>query len=157
MGSAHSGLFADAYNHQIDRIHSRFWCPGTLAVDTFTVNWEDEICWLVPPLYLVTRALKHAEHCKAKGTLVVPLWKSAVFWPVVCPDGVHLAPFVHAWFTQPYYEGLLQVSRSGANLGDSLTVDSILLFIYLDFCHPPRSCLSGFCLADNAHCQVCFH
>ena len=102
------------------RFHSRFLCPGTEAVDTFTANWEGELCWLVPPLYLVSRALRHAELCKAKGTLAVPLWKSAVYWPLLCHDEVHLAPFVHGWFVQPYYQGLIQTGRSGSNLGDSL-------------------------------------
>ena len=146
--------FATAYNSQTVRFHSRFWCPGTQAVDTFTVNWGDEVCWLAPPLFLIPRALKHAEHCKAMGTLVAPLWRSAVFWPLLCPDGVHLAPFVHAWFTQPYYDGLIEGGRSGSSLGDSLTDDSMLLFIYFDFSSPPRSTLSGFCLS-NHNCLRC--
>ena len=75
--------FAAAYNHQLPRFHSRFWCPGTEAVDTFTVNWEGEVCWLVPPLHLVCRVLRHAEVCRAMGTLVVPMWKFAVFWPLI--------------------------------------------------------------------------
>ena len=87
--------FASSYNYKVNRFQGRFWCPDTQAVDTFTVDWEGEVCWLVPPLYLIHRAWKHAEHCKAKGTLVVPLWKSTVFWPVVCPDGVHLAERAH--------------------------------------------------------------
>ena len=69
--------FVSVHNYQINRFHSRFWCPDTQAVDTFTVDWEGEVCWLVPPLYLIPGAWKHAEHGKAKGT---PLWKSAVFW-----------------------------------------------------------------------------
>ena len=108
--------FASASNNQVARFHSRFLCPGTEAVDTFTVNWEGELCWLVPPLYIVCRALRHAELCTAKGTLAVPLWKSAVYWPLLCHDGVHLAPFVHGWFLQPYYEGLIESGRSGCNL-----------------------------------------
>ena len=32
-----------------------------------------------PPVYLIPRAWKHAQHCGAMGTLVVPLWKSAKF------------------------------------------------------------------------------
>ena len=31
--------------------------------------------------------------CKTVGTLIVPMWKSAQFWPLVCNDGVHLNPF----------------------------------------------------------------
>ena len=28
--------------------------------------------------------------CEALGTLIVPMWKSAQFWPLLCSDGVHL-------------------------------------------------------------------
>ena len=147
--------FAASHNSQVARFHSRFWCPGAEAVDTFTVNWEDEMCWLVPPVYLVGRALRHAEVCKTRGTLVVPMWKSAVFWPLLCPDGVHLAPFIHAWFLQPVYDGLFQPGHNGSNLGDSLADDSFLLVVYLDFIQPPRLYNCGFCLAVSGYCPVC--
>ena len=124
-------------------------------MDTFTVNWEGEVCWLAPPLYLVCRALKHAKACKARGTLVVPMWKSAVFWPLLCPDGVHLASFIHAWYVQPVYEGLFRAGRSGGNLGDSLTENSVLLLTYFDFLQPCRSSQFGFCLAEYGYCSVC--
>lgn len=147
--------FASSSNCQLARFHSRFWCPGTEAVDSFTVNWEGETCWLAPPLYLICRALRHAETCKARGTLVVPMWKSAVFWPLLCPDGVHLAHFIHAWYAQPYYEGAILASCSGGNLGDSLTYDSILLFVYFDFTQPPRISHIDFCLTDEGFCSTC--
>ena len=89
--------FVSDYNYQLERFHSKFCVPNAEAVDTFTVNWTGETCWLVPPLYLIGRALLHAEACKASGAIVVPLWKSAAFWPLLCLDGRHLAPFIHAW------------------------------------------------------------
>ena len=46
---------ADQYNKQLPRFHSRFWCPGSEAVDTFTVNWVNDVCWLMPPLHLVSQ------------------------------------------------------------------------------------------------------
>ena len=56
------------------------------------------------------------------------MWKSAVFWPLLCPEGIHVAHFVYAWYAQPHYEGAILAGCSGGNLGDSLTYDSILLF-----------------------------
>lgn len=53
--------FASEHNKQLLRFHSRFWCPGAEAVDTFTVNWMGDVCWLVPPLHLAGRALCHAR------------------------------------------------------------------------------------------------
>jgi hypothetical protein len=37
--------FASEHNCQLPRYFSRFWCPGTEAVDAFTVHWKDETCW----------------------------------------------------------------------------------------------------------------
>ena len=48
---------ADVYNRQIDRFNSRFWNPESEAVDAFTCNWEDEINWLSPPVYVISRVI----------------------------------------------------------------------------------------------------
>lgn len=71
--------FANDQNKQTLWFHSWYWSPGAEAVDTFTVNWGNEICWLLSPVYLVGHALGHARACRAQGTLVVPLWRSAPF------------------------------------------------------------------------------
>ena len=76
------------------------------------------MCWPVPPVHLVSRVLYYAQACSAKGTHIVPLWKSATFWPNIFPDGRHLALFVHAWYVFSFYEGLFQASICGGNLGD---------------------------------------
>ena len=34
--------FANADNAQTERFNIFFWCPGSEAVDTFTVNWHME-------------------------------------------------------------------------------------------------------------------
>ena len=86
--------FASHYNTQLPRFNSRFWNPGSEAVDAFTVDWRDENNWLCPPVYLVPRVVQHARMCKAKGTLVVPEWPSAPFWPILFPEKVKFAPFV---------------------------------------------------------------
>ena len=86
--------FANTDNTQIERFNSRFWCPGSEAVDAFTVNWNVENNWLCPPISLVPHVLKHALACMAQGTLIVPLWRSAPYWPLLCPDGSNLGGFV---------------------------------------------------------------
>ena len=82
--------------------YSRFWCPGLSAIDAFTANWADDMNWWVPPFNLVGRILRHAEICHAVGSLVVPAWKSASFWPLLCLDGSRLAPFIHQWLYIPF-------------------------------------------------------
>ena len=125
--------FASGHNSQLQRFHSRYWDPGLEAVDTFTVSWRNETCWWVPPLHLVCRTICHARECEAVGTLVVPLWRSAPFWPLLCPYGRHLAPFIHGWFALNVYPGLLLPGLSGNNLGDSLTSDTVVLVLAVNF------------------------
>ena len=89
--------FASAYNAHLMRFNSKFWSPGTEAVDAFTVDWAAEVNWCVPPLHLIARTIRHAQASRAKGTLAFPAWKSAPFWPILCPKGRHLANFIHRW------------------------------------------------------------
>lgn len=56
--------FADCYNTQLPCFNSRFWCPDTEAVDTFTVNWKGEIIGSAPQCTLSPDAsvmLKHVQ------------------------------------------------------------------------------------------------
>ena len=102
------------------------------------------------------RTLLHAAECKAKGALLVPMWKSAAFWPLLCPDGRHLAPFVHAWQTFPFSEDFFLDGCCGDNIANSLTVDSLILACYLDFTVPGRLFNSGFCLHNMyGYCNKC--
>ena len=75
--------YANATNTKTRWFNSQYWSPACEAVDAFTQNWADNINWLVPSVYLVSRAIRHAEGCKAAGTLVVPYWQSAPCWPLL--------------------------------------------------------------------------
>ncbi|CAC5380035.1 unnamed protein product [Mytilus coruscus] len=54
---------------------------GKSGVDAFAYDWSKFNNWVVPPVILITRAINHMQMCKAKGVLVEPKWKSAIFWP----------------------------------------------------------------------------
>lgn len=75
--------FASKLNTKLTRYNSLFWNVGSEAIDAFTQNWAGENNWLVPPVYSVLRTLKHIIACKASGTLIVPRWVSAPFWPYI--------------------------------------------------------------------------
>ena len=83
LGDVTIDRFADHNNTKCVRFNSRFYCKQAEAVDAFTQPWAQDINWLVPPLYLVARTIRYLEMEKAKGILVVPLWVSAHFWPVL--------------------------------------------------------------------------
>ena len=86
--------FASFTNKKLPRFNTKFWTPGSLGIDAFSFDWGNEVNWLVPPIYLVPKVLRHILHCKARGTLVVPLWKSAVFWPLLCVSNGSFKNFV---------------------------------------------------------------
>ena len=97
--------FACSYNSKLPRFNSRFLQPGTEAVDAFSQDWSTENNWLVPPTVLIGRSLSHLRDRKAIGTLIVPMWKSAQFWPLLCDDGVHLNSIVREWFFPSWQTG----------------------------------------------------
>lgn len=110
--------FADNYNTQLKLFNSRYACPNSEAIDAFTVNWCCENNWLCPSPGIVARVLRHAELCRAKGTLVIPWWPSAPFWPLLY-TGCSFAPFVKG----SYMVGdVLVQGRSGACLPSNTQV-----------------------------------
>ena len=50
--------------------------------------------------------IRHAQKTKAEGTLIVPQWVSAPFWPLLFPDGMNLADFVQEMVELPRTEML---------------------------------------------------
>lgn len=72
------------YNSHLPRINSKFWCPGTEAVDCFTQDWGRGCNNFVCPLpYLISAVIYHMKSCNTKGTVVVPEWRPAAFWPLL--------------------------------------------------------------------------
>jgi hypothetical protein len=57
------------------------------GIGAFTVEWHGVNGFFVPPIFLITRILKYTKQCNAVGTLIVPCWQSASFWPMLCPGG----------------------------------------------------------------------
>ena len=81
--------FATWYNTKCSRFNSCFWNPGCEGIDAFSINWQGENNWVVPPPNQIVRTWKHFEICKARGALVIPLWIGLVYatmeviWPNV--------------------------------------------------------------------------
>ena len=89
-GSHSVDRFSCYYNAKLPRFNSIFLQPAAEAFDAFSQDWSSDNNWLGPPTTLIGRVLCHMRDCKAVGTLIVPMWKSAQFWPLLCSDGVHL-------------------------------------------------------------------
>ena len=101
MGPHSVDRFANHENTQLLRFNSRFWCPGTEAVDAFPVSWAEENIWLVPPIFLIPRVLNHMVTLGGRATLVVPAWPSAPFWPLIFTDE-GLSPIFSDVFRDPH-------------------------------------------------------
>lgn len=125
--------FAASYNRQVYRYNSRFVEAESEAIDAFTVNWVEENNWWCPPVYMITRVLRHAEICQASGTLVVPLWQSAPFWPIVCPQENSFASFVVAVCDLPVSSELFLPGATGSVLFNGHMPNTRVLALRLDF------------------------
>ena len=109
--------FASFHNCQVPRFNSRCWNPGSEAVDAFTVDWSGENNWWCPPIGLIPRVIRHAQACRAEGSMVVPLWPSAVFWPLVCPVNTgFFASFIRDVRELPQVDSLFLPGLSGSIL-----------------------------------------
>ena len=78
---------------------------------------------------------------------------SAPFWPILCPDGRHLATFVQQWWPINYYPAVFLEGCGGNNLGNSLNSDSVVLALLIDFSVPPRLNKYGLCTLYG--CEMC--
>lgn len=62
-------IFPNYLNKKLPRFKSLFWNPGTEEVDCFSQDWSLDNNWLVPPIHLVMRSLRHLVYCRSHGTL----------------------------------------------------------------------------------------
>ena len=93
--------FACHYNAKLPKFNTRYYQPGSSGVNAFVQDWYYDNNWLRPPVRLTCKVVSHMKVCNVAGTLVVPLWKSAHFWPRLCFDGLHWNGFVHDYIMLP--------------------------------------------------------
>ena len=89
--------FACNYNSKCYRFNSREWCADTEAVNSFTVPWSSDTNWVVPPPKLGSLVVQKMIKEKAKGIVILPVWKSAPFWPLLF-DGFKFRGFITDYF-----------------------------------------------------------
>ena len=129
-GSHAVDRFAHIDNTYLPKFYSRFWCPGAAAIHAFTVNWSGAVNWWIPPISLIGWVLRHVRACDAMGSLIVPIWISAMFWLLLCPGGSHLASIVHQWVCMPFQPDQLIPGKSENSIGKALILDPV---VWLDF------------------------
>ena len=75
--------FATDSNNKCTRFNSKVWMFGTEAVNSMTVSWSSEFNWVVPPPNYILPVIHKIYDEKANGILIVPVWTSAPYWPVL--------------------------------------------------------------------------
>ena len=97
---------------------------------------------MVPPPSQIVMAWKYFQICKARGVLIIPLWKEAVFWPCLCPDGIHLAKCVTDWVALPEFNSAATVKGKTYNSmfhGLLLSFNFIAVYVNWQNFHERRS------------------
>ena len=75
--------FANASNARCVKFNTKYFCSESHGTDAFTHSWGGENNWLCPPISLVAKTLKTCREQGVRGTLVVPAWESAYYWPLL--------------------------------------------------------------------------
>ena len=147
--------FACSYNAKVLRFNFRFYQQSTEAVDTFLQNWHFENNWILPQVSKIASVIAHLRVCKAEGTLVIPLWKSSYFWPLLCDDDRHWNAFVYDWVVIPKFKQLFVRGKAKDELFDARELSFIVVALGISFTLPDRISLSIFCTDDSGCCPKC--
>lgn len=76
-------LFASRANKQFTPYISYRPDPECINVDSFSVNWNNNIIYAFPPFCIITRVLKKIIADNARGIVVVPHWPAQNFYPML--------------------------------------------------------------------------
>ena len=99
--------FATYYNAQLPRFNSKFASPGCSGVDALAQDWSAENNWICPPVSLIVDSVRHLMSCFGRGTLIIPEWPSAHFWPFLREGSSRFSSYVAEVFVLPAVEDLL--------------------------------------------------
>ncbi len=124
--------FASSLNAKCPRFNSLLWNPGTEQVNAFSVSWEGENNWLVPPVFLISKTILFLLSCRAKGVLIAPCWPSAPFWPLIFKNKFATQSYVSdlVYFQNP--TGIFKLGNYKGSLLGSRKYTSPVLVVVLD-------------------------
>ena len=80
LGKISIDRFASDNNRKSKRFNSRYLCPEAEGIKAFSFDWSNEVNLLVPPTYLIPRAIKYflKSLTKSKAILICPLTLTSV-------------------------------------------------------------------------------
>ena len=93
--------FACSYNAKVPRFNTEIFSDWLCSSRCLLPRLVHDNDWICPPVCPLIRAVRHVELCKARGTVILPLWRSSCFWTLFCRDGVQQNSFVTDWVFYP--------------------------------------------------------
>ena len=130
VGSAHGWLFLLIFIQR--NYQDSFPASGTRRHQGWTFfvqNLESENCLVVPPVSLIARALHYLSLQKARATIVIPVWPSSSFWPLLTSQ---YKPFMKDCFQQNGSEALTLGRNLNSFLG-SVNFTGNIVAVRLEF------------------------
>ena len=76
-------LFATNINTQFGKYAAFRPDPGAMYIDAFSIDWFDLKFYAFPPISVILRVLAKVKQDSAEGIIVVPLWPTQVWYPVM--------------------------------------------------------------------------
>ena len=80
--------------------------------------------------------------------MIVPLWPSAPFWPLLTTDGSHLAHFVEDWVDLPPLKTTFCMGRHSSGVFGRENLNVKVLAVRINF-RSSRFFITGFCTSDQ--------
>jgi ribonuclease HI len=94
--------FASHTNHVLARFNSLHHCPDTEGVNALAqTDWALHNNWCNPPFGLILDLLEVLRKFQAEASIVVPMWPSRPWWPMLLASPTHFRSFVRGCWLLP--------------------------------------------------------
>ena len=99
-------LFSSRLNKQIEQFVAWHPDPDAIAVDAFSLNWNNICFYAFPPFSIIHRTLKKIIETESTGVLIVPYWTGATWFPLLMRMLI-----AHPVYIQPHKHLLQQAGQ----------------------------------------------
>ena len=89
FGPFYVDLFASRNNAKVNKYVAWKPDPGAWVIDAFSFEWTMEGLYCFPPFSLISRVLRKVDQDRATITLIVPLWRTQVWFPLLMRMLIH--------------------------------------------------------------------
>ena len=82
-------VFASSSTNKVSKFYSKVPSVGSSGINAFAQDWRFDVNFVCPPVKLIPAVIHHLSMQQCQGVLVIPEWRTAIFWPLITTDGVH--------------------------------------------------------------------